>query len=418
LSTCHEIAELLLREHRNRHQALVNSCRKDPHVYSPGDILFARRATRSDSFCERVGKLEYKFTGRWRVLESLHGGSYSLEHCLHPKRTEKKHASDLTPYPPELVPFKPVDGADTCYGQLYRPIGENPFKDAGLKGFTPPIPLRATNLFLDVGNFKDFRWPMLSELNDELDPFPWQDDDARYHFMMDESPFRPPEMYNGPPPSPPEPATPSLSPPSITELAPCIIASMDELFFIAHAIGKAKREWRFVQVAFNDSNALYPSALWDGRFFVKFYIWHPADVRYNATNQRFWLQYCPRNGVSHGHLDAHLIAPSDASEERATCHHLLPIRCWANLTHANTYIHGPFDFATVNGRETRDRVDMEAWNALAANSLMFCNATPCFDLPSYSIHVDHGIHMTHRMIAVAPDHLLPPLPTAQLGLDI
>ena len=25
----------------------------------------------------------------------------------------KKHASDLTPYPPELVPFKPVDGADT-----------------------------------------------------------------------------------------------------------------------------------------------------------------------------------------------------------------------------------------------------------------------------------------------------------------
>jgi hypothetical protein len=25
----------------------------------------------------------------------------------------KKHASDLTPYPLELVPFKPVDGADT-----------------------------------------------------------------------------------------------------------------------------------------------------------------------------------------------------------------------------------------------------------------------------------------------------------------
>jgi hypothetical protein len=92
--------------------------------------------------------------------------------CLHPKGTEKKHASDLTPYPPELIPFKPVDGADTHYGQLYRLIGENPFKDAGLKGFTPPVPLQATNLFLDVGDFKDFRWPRLLELNDELDPFP------------------------------------------------------------------------------------------------------------------------------------------------------------------------------------------------------------------------------------------------------
>jgi hypothetical protein len=125
LSACHEIAELLVCEHHNWHQALVNSRRKDPHVYSPGDIVFARPATHSDTSHERVGKLEYKFTGLWRVLESLHGGSYSLEHCLHPKRTEKKHASDLTLYPPELVPFKPVDGANTCYGQLYHPIGEN-----------------------------------------------------------------------------------------------------------------------------------------------------------------------------------------------------------------------------------------------------------------------------------------------------
>jgi hypothetical protein len=33
--------------------------------------------------------LEYKFTGPWHVLESLHGSSYSLEHCLHPKCMEK-----------------------------------------------------------------------------------------------------------------------------------------------------------------------------------------------------------------------------------------------------------------------------------------------------------------------------------------
>ena len=76
----------------------------------------------------------------------------------------KKHASDLTPYTPKLVPFKPVDDADTCYGQLYRPIGKHPFKEAGLKGFTPPAPFQVANHFVDVGDFKDFRWPTLSEL--------------------------------------------------------------------------------------------------------------------------------------------------------------------------------------------------------------------------------------------------------------
>ena len=103
LSACRKIAELLVREHCEWHRALINSRRQDPRVYSQGDIVFARRATRSDASRERVGKLEYKFTEPWQIVASLHGGSYSLEHCLHPKRTKKKHASDLTPYPSELI---------------------------------------------------------------------------------------------------------------------------------------------------------------------------------------------------------------------------------------------------------------------------------------------------------------------------
>ncbi len=55
----------------------------------------------------------------WAKSLPLHGGSYLLEHCLHPKRTEKKHATNLTPYPSELIPFEPVDGANMRYGQLY-----------------------------------------------------------------------------------------------------------------------------------------------------------------------------------------------------------------------------------------------------------------------------------------------------------
>jgi hypothetical protein len=156
LSACCKVAELLVIEQRAWHWALINSRRWDPRIYSPGDIVFARRATQLDASRERVGKLEYKFTGPWRIVESLHGGSYSIAHCLHPKRFEKKHASDLTPYPAELIPFEPIDGADTQYGQLYWPIGANPFKEAGLKGFDPPAPFQVAQLFLDVGDFKDF----------------------------------------------------------------------------------------------------------------------------------------------------------------------------------------------------------------------------------------------------------------------
>ena len=77
LGACREVAELLVREHREWHRELINSRRQDPRVYSPGDIVFARRAIRSDASRERVGKLEYKFTGPWRIVASL---------CVAPRR--------------------------------------------------------------------------------------------------------------------------------------------------------------------------------------------------------------------------------------------------------------------------------------------------------------------------------------------
>jgi hypothetical protein len=79
LSSCPEVVELLVHEQCKRHRALFNSRRKDPRVYSPGDIVFAWRATQSDASCGHVGKLEYKFMGPWQVMKSLHGGSYSIQ---------------------------------------------------------------------------------------------------------------------------------------------------------------------------------------------------------------------------------------------------------------------------------------------------------------------------------------------------
>jgi hypothetical protein len=272
------------------HCALINSCRQDPCFYLPGNIIFARCATRSDAARGCVGKLEYAFTGPWHVTASLHGGSYLLKHCHNAACKEKKHAADLAPYPPEMIPFEPVYGVDTYYGQLYKPIGEHLFKESGIKGFTPPSPFQVPANFLDIGDFKDFCWPTLAELINNIEPFPWRDEEEHQMVMTNNNPISLPVMYIGPPPLLPIASKPEPLAPTVATLAPLIISSTDKLFFIAHMIGTADcYEWRLVRVAFQDSVSLYPSCLQDGRFLVKFYMAHLADACYNSINQQFWL---------------------------------------------------------------------------------------------------------------------------------
>ncbi len=125
--------------------------------------------------------------------------------------------------------------------------------------------------------------------------------------------------------------------------------------------------------------SLYPSALQDGCFLVEFYVAHPNDVRFNAINQRFWLKYRDHAAPTFGSINAHLITPSDTSEDRASRQNLVPVRCWVNLTHNDTYIHGPFDFASVRGQKTRDRICLDDWNVILAKSSMFVNKVPKLD---------------------------------------
>jgi hypothetical protein len=95
----------------------------------------------------------HPFTGPWRIVASLPGALYELEFASNPKRRKKKHASDLSPYPPELIPFQPVDGPDKQYSQLYKPIGNSPYKEAGIKGFEPPQPFAVAAHFARQGDF-------------------------------------------------------------------------------------------------------------------------------------------------------------------------------------------------------------------------------------------------------------------------
>lgn len=156
-------------------------------------------------------------------------------------------------------------------------------------------------------------------------------------------------------------------------------------------------EWKLVRVALSDSMQMHPACLQDGTFYMDFYILHPADVRFNAINQRYWLHYHTHGDPSvlpAALEDAHLIRPSDTSEDYARRHHLVPCRRLINLTHHDTFIHGPFDFASVNGRKSRDRISQFDWDNLAKRSSMFQNVVPSTELPSYSIHVDECFHVT------------------------
>jgi hypothetical protein len=305
-------------------------------MYSPGNIVFARCTTCSDAACCWVGKLEYVFTGPWQILEALHGGLYSIEHCHNKKWWNKKHAADLTPYLQELIPFAPIVGANRNYGQLHKPIGKHLFKEAGIKGFTPPLPYQVPTGYLNVG-VRDFHWPTLAEWNSKLNPFPWWDVKKHRLMLSNDNSFCPPVMYTGPPPSPPTMPCHKDTPSTITTLSPLIISSSNKLFFISSKIGGADCcEWQLVWVGFEDSVALYLSCIQDGHFLVDFYMSHPTKVRYNAIKQCFWLQYSNRNTPKFGTLDVHLITPSDTLADCAACLHLIPVCIWVNLTHSNT----------------------------------------------------------------------------------
>jgi hypothetical protein len=57
LSACQEIAKLLVEEQHSYHRELINACHPNPHIYSIGNIVFARRAVRSDAKRGVVDKL-------------------------------------------------------------------------------------------------------------------------------------------------------------------------------------------------------------------------------------------------------------------------------------------------------------------------------------------------------------------------
>jgi hypothetical protein len=361
LSALREVAGLLVKEQRAYHREFVNLRRPDPMIYSIGNIVFVRRAVRSDVAQGQVDKLSYPFTGPWQIISKLHGASYEIEHCTS-KARDKKHASDLSPYPAELIPFRPLDGADNQFGQLYCRFKEHSYREARINGFTPPMPFVVPTRFLTTDNALQFTWPTLAELNAEmlLDlGFDWGVD-----VDIGDSTIHSPGLYTGPPPATAPCSIPATPPASI--LAQQIIHSANKLFFISWKIGFSVREWRLIPVALSATTSSYPSCLKDGKYIVDFYTSHPSDSCMNAMNQRFWLCYHSQEDLMGpcSSCDTHLIRPTNTSKAYALHHHLFSFCQYVNLTHSNTYIHGPFNFATFGGHKSHDRVSGNDWSIL------------------------------------------------------
>ncbi len=215
--------------------------------------------------------MQYAFTGPLVIKAQVKGASYKLEHCEVAGKREKKHAADLSPYPVKLIPFHPVDGADSRYGQLYKPIGLHPFKEAGINEFAPIKPFKVSANLATTGCCTKFHWPSLSELNDEIAPFRWHDNAEFRRYMDGDSITTLPVLNTGPPPAAPQHTIPTI--PAIHLLTAAIIKSLDKLFFVSHSFGSNNaREWCLAWVAFQDSMSIYPSCTQDGRYLFKFYI--------------------------------------------------------------------------------------------------------------------------------------------------
>ncbi len=163
-----------------------------------------------------------------------------------------------------------MGGADTRYPQLYEPITAHPFKEAGLKGFMPRQSYQLSPSHLaQIQPGSDFHWPSLSQLNEEITPFPWSNDDEFRCYLANDSIAALPVMATGPPPGAPHHVIPLI--PAIHLLTASIIRSIDRLFFMSHRIGSNDaREWQLVRVAFEDSISLYPLCTQDGRFLFEF----------------------------------------------------------------------------------------------------------------------------------------------------
>ena len=164
----------------------------------------------------------------------------------------------------------------------------------------------------------------------------------------------------------------------LTTLVPNILASSDRLFFIAHAYrGQKRKEWKLVQLDLKATMEINSQALTNGKFLVNFLVQHPNDKLYRATQQRYWPHYHDKNIPMDEHTsNIKFIRPAPEAAVFAEHNNLTPVRLWVQLNDPTVFIHGPFNFAVVNGRKTIDKIAEKDWLVLKSNASKYSDDAP------------------------------------------
>ena len=159
---------------------------------------------------------------------------------------------------------------------------------------------------------------------------------------------------------------------------PNIISSIERLFFIAHAYqGQRRKEWKLVKLDLKVTMEINSQALTNGKFLINFLVRHQNDSKYRATQQRYWPHYHDKNiPMEERSSNIRFIRPAPEVAAFAEHNNLTPVRFWVQLNNPSIFIHGPFDFAVVNGRKTIDKIIEKDWLVLESNSNKYSDDAP------------------------------------------
>jgi hypothetical protein len=381
------VYKLLIHEHRAYHRELRNAQIKNPRTFKINDIVFARVQVQSIASRGQVKKLRYVTRGPYKVIKSYPSGSYEIE-LLKSKATIKKHGSDLFLSPLVIHPYEPLQQSDRAFGELDKKLSDNPYAVADIDGFVPSQPWAAPAALATVreAELGAMNFPTVEELDADYDS--WPESGNPFSTVLESS-------LSGQPPRGSGQATGRKQQPDAdhtghlhslhTAMRPAshnfahvikdIIKSQDRLFFIAHShSNETRKEWKLIQVDFDTSMQLHPSCLQDGKFLVNFLILHKNDEQTNLQDKRYWLEYHAADSTKTLSSRYHLLAPSAVSAKVAKSRNLVPYREWLNLRQDDCTLHGPFEFSTINGRKTRDRINTVDWDILiSAKSKYDCD---------------------------------------------
>ena len=376
LQQSREIYRILIDEHRAMHREIKNSQVSNEIKFRIGDIVFARRQVKSNKQKGIVDKAQFQSTGPWIVVTDLKNGSYELQSIKNKNKIEKQHASNLDLCPSYFLPQQPLIGTDNSYSQINKDIQHNRFKHAGINEkpandkdnlratFQPDFQALASEIATTLPTI-----PSSEQLNDSsqasnsANDVISNNDDVEEGNIQNSSQLQPRKF---------EKTTLESQQPQhiLSILIPKLISSQDKLFFISHAYKHhRRREWKLVQLDLKATMEFNPTALTDGKFLVKYLIAHPHDSEYKVSQQRFWPHYHKKGlAMDDFTTSVKFIRPAPESDVVATKHNLTQVRFWVKLDDPSVYIHGPFEFAIVNGRKTVDKIDEKDWKILKANS--------------------------------------------------